>query len=345
MAAYSPPTGARSGKLRLDFNENTIGCSPKVAAFLTEKLSAESLSLYPEYGAARAELAAYFGVNESELLLTNGTDEAIQILINSFVDAKDEVIILQPSYAMYRFYAELAGARVRALPYRAGSLEFPLEELLEMMGDETHAVLISNPNNPTGTMLDLDAIERILERAPSSAVLIDEAYYEFCGVTALPLLGRFHNLFVSRTFSKAHGMAGMRIGCLFSDEQNMAFVRKAQSPYSVNIVAALAARAAIKDPVYLEKYVTEVLSARGLLCDSLTKLGIRFHNSSGNFVLVQLGDRAAEVKERLGAAGILIRDRSHEIPGAVRITLGTEAQVKRLLVELERVWTKPAPAL
>jgi histidinol-phosphate aminotransferase len=338
MAAYAPPTGGRAGKLRLDFNENTVGCSPTVTAFLREKLSDESLSIYPEYAAARAELAAHFQVNESQLLLTNGTDEAIQILINTYVNAGDEVIVLQPSYAMYRFYAEVAGAHIRELQYRPGTLEFPLEELLEMITERTRAILISNPNNPTGTAVDLNAIEQIAKRAPVSAILVDEAYYEFCKVTALPLLTRFPNLFVTRTFSKAHGMAGMRIGCLFSDERNLAFVHKAQSPYSVNIMAALAARAAVSDPAYLEHYVSEVLAARDVLCKGLTTLGIRYYGSAGNFILIQFGERAAEVKEALDAAGVLVRDRSHEIPGAVRVTVGTRVQVERFLSELKRIW-------
>ena len=119
MAPYSPPTGGRAGKLRLDFNENTVGCSPRVIDFLREKLTAEALPVYPEYVEAMGELAAFFGVATEEFLLTNGTDEAIQVLINTYVDDGDEVLLLHPSYAMYRFYAELAGGEVRELSYHA----------------------------------------------------------------------------------------------------------------------------------------------------------------------------------------------------------------------------------
>ena len=115
MAPYSPPTGGRAGKLRLDFNENTVGCSPQVIEFLREKLTADALPVYPEYAEAMRELAAFFGVAVDEFLLTNGTDEAIQVLINTYVDDGDDVLLLRPSYAMYRFYAELAGADVREL--------------------------------------------------------------------------------------------------------------------------------------------------------------------------------------------------------------------------------------
>jgi histidinol-phosphate aminotransferase len=338
MAPYSPPTGGRADKLRLDFNENTVGCSPKVVEFLKSRLSEGKLAVYPEYSEAKRELAAHFGVAESEMVLTNGTDEAIQVLINTYVDDNDEVIILQPSYAMYKFYAELAGASIREVRYRDGSLAFPLEELLEQIRPETRAVLISNPNNPTGTGVSLEGIKRILERASDAAVLIDEAYYEFFDTTALRLLGEYPNLFVSRTFSKVYGMASMRLGCLFSGAQNIAFAHKAQSPYSVNMLAALAARVAIRDSKYIANYVAEVLAARALLYAGLEKLGIPYYRSEGNFVLVRFGVRATEVRDKLGAAGVLVRDRSHDLTGCVRVTVGTMEQMERFLSELERLW-------
>ncbi|MFN2476298.1 MAG: histidinol-phosphate transaminase [Chthoniobacterales bacterium] len=338
MRPYAPPTGGRADKLRLDFNENTVGCSPKVAEFLRTHVSDGLLSVYPEYTDAKRDLAKYFDVRESEMLLTNGTDEAIQVLINTFVDDEEQVIILQPSYAMYRFYAELAGATIREVNYRAESLQFPLEELLEAITAQTRAILISNPNNPTGTAVQLDGIRTILAAAPHCAVLIDEAYFEFFGTTALPLISDVPNLFVSRTFSKTYGMASMRLGCLFSDAPNVAMMRKAQSPYSVNMLAALAARVAITDRDYISRYVSEVLAARESLYAGLERLGIPFYRSEGNFALVRFGSRAAEVREQLNEAGLLVRDRSHELPGCVRVTVGTREQTTRFLRELERVW-------
>jgi len=338
MAPYSPPTAGRAGKLRLDFNENTCGCSPRVIEFLREQLSAEQLTIYPEYGQTRAELAAFFGVEPEELLLTNGTDEAIQVIINTYVDDGDEVILERPSYAMYRFYAQVAGAALREIDYRPGTLEFPLEELLETIGPSTRAVLIANPNNPTGTAVSLEGIQQILRQASNAAVLIDEAYFEFCGITALGMLSRYSNLFVSRTFSKVYGMAAMRLGCLFSRPENIAFLHKAQSPYSVNTVAALAARAAIRDPAYVESYVAEALAAREWLYQELDRLKIPYFRSQGNFVLVRIGDRALEIRDRLRETGVLVRDRSYEIAGCVRVTVGTREQVRAFLSKLEEIW-------
>ncbi|HWF08797.1 MAG TPA: histidinol-phosphate transaminase [Bryobacteraceae bacterium] len=338
MAPYSPPSAGRANKLRLDFNENTTGCSERVIEALTRYLRTDALTIYPEYTTVKPKLAAHFGVKPDQLLLTNGTDEAIQVLVNTYVDDNDEVIILRPSYAMYRFYSEVAGARIKEVDYRPETLAFPLDELLNAITPGTRAILISNPNNPTGTAAGVASIEQILARAPQAAVLIDEAYYEFCGITALPLLNDHPNLFVSRTFSKVYGMAAMRVGCLFSQAGNVAYLHKAQSPYSVNMLAALAAEAAVEDSEFVANYVAEALRARDLLRAGLEKLGIKQAASSANFILGYFGDRAIEVRDALRDKAILVRDRSYEIPGGVRITAGTCAQARAVLDELEKIW-------
>lgn len=340
MAPYSPPSAGRDGKLRLDFNENTVGCSPAVVEFLREHLTATHFSIYPEYADAMCELSAFFGAGENEFTLTNGTDEAIQVLVNTFVDDGDDLIVLKPSYAMYRFYAEVAGASVREIEYRAGTLAFPMDELLAAITPSTRAVLIANPNNPTGTAVDLEGIRKLLEAAAGAAVLIDEAYFEFSEITALPWIRDYSNLFVSRTFSKAYGMAAMRCGCLFSGADNVAWLKKAQSPYSVNGMAALAARAAIRDRAYVDAYVDEVLAARAQAYEGLHKLGIKTFPSEANFILFRAGDRAIQIRDALRERGVLVRDRSYEIPGCVRVTIGTRAQIERFLEEMGKLWIR-----
>lgn len=338
MAPYSPPSGGRADKLRLDFNENTIGASPRVVEALKRALSGDLLSMYPEYVEARPRLARHFGVDERELLLTNGTDEAIQVLVNTYVDDENDVLILKPSYAMYRFYSELAGGAIREIEYRRDDLSFPLEELLMAVRPDTRMILIANPNNPTGTGLPLDGVVRILERAPNAAVLIDEAYFEFCGLTALPWIQKYPNLFVSRTFSKVYGMAAMRIGCLFSAPENVAWMHKAQSPYSVNTLAVIAAAAAVEDQDYVASYTREVLAARDDIQAGLAILGIKAYPSMANFVLFEAGARAIEIRDKLREAGVLVRDRSYEIAGCIRVTCGTREHAARFLKELSQVW-------
>ena len=338
MAPYSPPSSGREGKLRLDFNENTVGCSPRVVEFLRRKLNEEQLTVYPEYEATRAALSTYFQVPESQFLISNGTDEAIQVLINTYVDNHDDVIVLHPSYAMYRFYAEVAGADVREISYHKEDLGFPLNELIRKIRPKTRAILISNPNNPTGTGIGIGEVVRILEAAPQAAVLIDEAYYEFCGVTALRLIEQYPNLFVSRTFSKAFGMAALRVGCLFSQAGNVKYLHKAQSPYSVNMLAALAVREAVEDRAYVDEYTRNALAARDLLYAGFDRRGIRYWRSQANFVLFEAGKRAIPVRDALRQRGVLVRDRSYELAGTVRVTAGTPAQVERFFAALDEVW-------
>ena len=338
MAPYHPPTGGRRSKLRLDFNENTVGASPHVIEFIQRYLTGADLSIYPEYDHALEDLSSHFAVNPDELTLTNGTDEAIHLLINTYVNPGDQVLLFRPAYAMYKFYSQLAGAAIAEVEYAPGTLAFPLAELLDRITPDTRAILIGNPNNPTGTGTGVDAIAQILEKASHAAVFIDEAYYEFSGVTVLPLISEWPNLFVSRTFSKTYGMAAMRFGCLFSRPENMDFVRKAQSPYSVNALAAMAARIAVQDQAFVEDYVLEVLAARELLYVGLEQLDIPYIKSMANFVLFQAGDRAIKIRDELRSRGVLVRDRSYEIPGAVRVTVGTRDQVSKFLKELEQIW-------
>ncbi|HTS24713.1 MAG TPA: histidinol-phosphate transaminase [Bryobacteraceae bacterium] len=339
MDPYSPPTAGRAGKLRLDFNENTVGCSPRVIAALKEQLDSAALSVYPEYGQAKQTIAHYFHVRPEQFVFTNGTDEAIQVFINTYVDDGQEVLLLKPAYAMYRFYAEVAGAKIREIEHQEPGLEFPLQALLDAITPETRAVILANPNNPTGTGVSLLGIERILHRARKAVVMVDEAYYEFSGVTALTEIERVPNLFVCRTFSKIFGMAAMRLGCLFSHQANVARLHKAQSPYSVNSLAIMAAEAAVQDTAFIQNYVAEVLAARELLCVGLEKLGIRYIPSSANFVLGYFGKRAIPVRDALRERGILVRDRSYQAPGCVRMTVGTREQTRRLLAALEEIWT------
>ncbi|HUI53363.1 MAG TPA: histidinol-phosphate transaminase [Bryobacteraceae bacterium] len=340
MAPYVPPTAGRAGKLRLDFNENTVGCSPCVTAAIQRYVAGDALAVYPEYAGAKEAIARYFQVKPEQFLFTNGTDEAIQVFLNTYVDDGQEVVLLKPSYAMYRFYAEVAGARIREVEYPRPGMEFPLQALLDAVTPETRAVLVANPNNPTGTGVSPAGIERILRRARKAAVLVDEAYYEFSGVTVLREIEHLPNLFVSRTFSKAFGMAALRLGCLFSHEANIAFLHKAQSPYSVNALAVAAAHAAVEDTGWVRDYVAEVLAARELLCAGLEKLGIAYVPSSANFVLGHFGVRALEVRDALRGGGILVRDRSYEAPGCVRITVGTREQTSKLLAAIEEIWRR-----
>jgi len=337
MRPYHPPLEGRTNKLRLDFNENPIGCSPAVRRALA-KLSAASISAYPEQETARRKAARYFGVRPEELLLTNGTDEALSLVVNTFVESGDRVLFVEPTYAMYRFYSELAGARVIAPRYDA-EMRFPWNDVLAELRKSPRVFFLPNPNSPTGNLLSQGELQRILKAARRTMVVIDEAYFEFSGVTVIPWIRRHKNLIVTRTFSKTAGMAGLRLGCIFANPELAATMRKAQSPYPVNVAALAAAEAAMRDRGFLARTVREVRRGRRTLEHGLARLGVKSFPSAGNFLLVHFGARSKQIVAALERKGILIRDRSSDFGGEgyVRITLGTLAQTGRLLRELENI--------
>lgn len=337
MRPYNPPLEGRTNKLRLDFNENPFGCSPAVRRALA-KLSAASISAYPEQETVRRKAARHFGVRPEELLLTNGTDEALSLIVNTFVEASDTALLVEPTYAMYRFYSELAGARIAAPRYDA-EMCFTWNNVLAELGKAPRVFFLPNPNSPTGNLLSKPELERILRAAPRTMVVIDEAYFEFSGITVIPWIRRYENLIVTRTFSKTCGLAGLRLGCIFTNRELAATMRKAQSPYPVNAAALVAAEAAMADRVFIARTVREVKRSRVEFARGMAKLGVKCFPSAGNFVLAYFGDRAKRIVAALARKGILVRDRSSDFGGEgyVRVTLGTVAQTRRLLRELKAI--------
>jgi len=333
LPSYHPPLAGRDG-LRLDFNENTVGCSLRVLERL-RRLGAEELARYPEREPLEAAVAGALGVAAPELLLTNGVDEAIHLLCETYLEPGNEALIVVPTYSMYRIYVMAAGAKVTSIP--AGKdFVFPGDEVCRRITPRTRLVAIANPNNPTGTVAAAEGLRRIAQAATGAAVLVDEAYFEFYGQSMLPTRNEFPNLFVARTFSKAYGMAGLRVGALMGDAEQMRVVRRVSSPYNVNAVALACLPEALSDQNYIRAYVNEVRESRARLEQVLDSMGIQFWPSQANFVLARVG-AAAPFVEHMRRRGILVRDRSgdHGCEGCVRITLGPRAHADRLLTALQ----------
>src|SRR6202140_1033422 len=231
LPSYHPPLAGRNG-LRLDFNENTVGCSPRVLECL-RRLGPEQLARYPERGPVEATVAEFLGIAAPELLLTNGVDEAIHLLCETYLEAGDEALIVVPTYSMYRIYAMAAGAKLVSVPPGKEFL-YPTDEVCNRISPRTRLIAVANPNNPTGTVAPREDLLRIARSAPNAAVLVDEAYFEFYGQSMLAGRNENANLFVARTFSKAYGMAGLRVGVLVGYAEQMRAVRRGSSPYNVN---------------------------------------------------------------------------------------------------------------
>lgn len=336
LPTYHPPLGGRQG-LRLDFNENTVGCSPRVLAHLRE-LTSEELARYPEREPVEAVVAGHFGVEPRELLLTNGVDEAIHLLCETFLEPGDEVLIVVPTFAMYEISAAATGAQVIAVP--AGeNFCFPTSGLLARVTPRTRLIAVANPNNPTGAVAEPADLLEIARQAPHAAILVDEAYFEFYGQTVLRQFRSLPNLFVARTFSKAYGMAGFRIGTLVGAATHMAMVRRVSSPYNVNGVALACLPTALADDNYIQQYVEQVREGRARLQEEFHNCGIPFWPSEANFVLARFGALKAAFIQGMRARGILVRDRSRDYgcEGCVRITIGTAEHTSGLLAALRQV--------
>ncbi len=333
--AYQAPGEGRANKMRLDFNENTGGCSRAVLRALA-RLTAKELAMYPEYARTTRRLARHYGVAADELLLTNGGDEALRLFFDTFVDAGSSVVICEPTFPMYRYWGEIAGAKIRALRY-GREMEFPLEGVMRALAEEPRVVFVCNPNNPTGTLVRPEEIEAILRAARRTAVVIDEAYAEFAGVTVVSWIRKYRQLFVARTFSKTAGLAGLRLGAVIGCAESVAMVRRAAGPFPVNVAALAAAEAAVEDGETMRRYVGEVVRLRGWLEKELKKMEVRTYPSAGNFLLADFGARGPGLFRRLERRGILVRERSKDLgPGYARITIGTRAEIRNLVREIQQ---------
>jgi len=329
MDEYKPPLEGRRGLLRLDFNENTVGPSPRVLEAL-KNMTDEDLAAYPEYSKFKKKLAAYLEVDVSNLVLTNATDEAISVVMQTYIDPGDEVIVPVPTFAMFRFYAQVAGAKITEVLYK-NDLGFPAKKVLNKITKKTKLVILCNPNNPTGTSIDRKDIIKILEKG--CIVLIDEAYSQFSEETSIDLIEKYPNLIVIQTFSKAFGLGGLRLGYIVSNTEIIKDISRAASPYSVNTAAITCATAALDDKRYMEWYKNDVMDGKKYVYNAFKKLRIKTYPTNGNFFIAKFGSKNKEIVDGLRERGILIRDRSSYplLSGCSRITIGTKKQMQQLV--------------
>ncbi|MDE3155871.1 MAG: histidinol-phosphate aminotransferase family protein [Acidobacteriota bacterium] len=329
--------------LRLHQNENTGGCSPKVVEALAN-MPRDRVGFYPAYKAMEAAAAKYFGVDQDHLVLTNGLDEGIMALSVACLRPKPggpvpEAVIPEPTFEIYNVDTDVAGGREVTVP-PAPDFAFPLDAVLAAITPATRVAFLTNPNNPTGQMLSKADVKAVAKAVPPEAIVfLDEAYAEFAGETFIPELPQFPNVIVGRTFSKAFGLAGLRVGALIGDPDRLAPIVRAIPVYSVSVAAATALPAALEDGAYLDDYLRQVKESKALLYKACDTLGLTYWKSGGNFVLVRIGDRSKDVIAALAAKKIYIRDRSNDAgcAGCVRIATGQVAHTQQLIAALEEV--------
>ena len=341
--------------LRLHLNENTGGCSEKVVAAV-RAFDGPALALYPDFRDAILETAAFLGVDPDRMVLTNGLDEGILLASIAYlghrtpealvtlgaplttVSGAAEVLVAKPAFEPYIHGAHSLGARVVAVP--AGKdFAFPLDEMLRAITPNTRIIYVNNPNNPSGRPIPKDAIRTIAREAGHALVFVDEAYHDFLGENFLDEAAAYPNVLVGRTFSKAFGLAGMRVGVMIASPDILAPIRRCMPLFNLNVVAVAALRAAIGDPSFRTWYLAQANESKALVYAACERAGLAYWKSAANFVLIDGGSRARAIIDGMIARGVLVRDRTRDpaTPTCFRLTAGVVEHTSRAVETMEAV--------
>jgi histidinol-phosphate aminotransferase len=340
---YTRPSPT-AGRLRLHLNENSAGCS-QAALDAVRALSAQDIACYPDYDDVIAAVADTLAVPAESVLLTNGLDEAILATTAAAFRRRDgsipEAVGVSPAFEMYEIVVDGLGGRMRLLPLDA-DFGWTASALAALCNESTRIVFVTNPHNPSGATVSRARLLDLAARVAPATLFVDEAYADFTGETLVDasLLRSYPHVIVGRTFSKAYGLAGLRIGALIAAPETLAPVRKVVPPFSVNSVAVAALAAALGDRSHVTSYIEESRESRRMLADACARIGLRTHAASANFMLVDAGALAQPLVNALAARGIIVRDKSTApgCTGCIRMTAGRIADTSRLIAAMEDAW-------
>lgn len=339
--------------VKLASNENPLGASPAARAALAE--ADVDLALYPDGSAhaLRGALAAHCGCAPDMITMGNGSNDVLELIAQAFLGPGREAVFSEHAFAVYPIVTQATGATARVVPALGPQSDMPfgndLEAMAEAVGEETSVVFLANPNNPTGTWVLEAPLLAFLESVPPSVlVVLDEAYTEYVTESGFPdglrLLSRFPNLVVTRTFSKIHGLAGLRVGYGVSSPQIADLLNRVRQPFNVNSLALLAAQAALGDTTFVARSRDSNLAGLKQLKTGLSELGLSTIPSVANFITVDVSRPAGPVYEALLREGVIVRPvGNYGLPNHLRITVGTQAQNARVLAALKRVLDQPRP--
>ncbi len=326
--------------IKLASNENPLGAGPRARAAIEASIT--EISRYPDGNgfALKRALAAELDVPPAALTLGNGSNDVLELIVRAFVTVQHEVIFSQHAFAVYALATQAVGAKAVVTP--ACQWGHDLDAMTAAVNERTRVMFVANPNNPTGTWSRASELERLAEATPDHVLLVvDEAYYDYVGEADYPScvdwVARFPNLIVTRTFSKVHGLAGLRVGFAVSDPAVAEILNRVRQPFNVNGVAMAAATAALDDRGHVARSVAHNRAELTCLKAGFDRLGLDYIPSVGNFVCVDVGPRAAEIYSILLKQGIIVRPvEAYGMPTHLRVTAGLEAENSRFLDELER---------
>lgn len=327
--------------IKLASNENPFGAGKKALAEIQQALP--DLGLYPDGSGfhLKQALAKKYGLNAEQITLGNGSNEILELVARAFLTPGLEVIFSQHAFAVYPIVTQAIGATAVVTP--ALDYGHDLKAMLDSVTDKTRLVFIANPNNPTGTLLTQSSLESFIAALPDTVLcVLDEAYFEFVDssepVNSVDWLKNYPNLIITRTFSKAYGLAGLRIGYSLSSPACSDILNRVREPFNNNSLALVAATAALSDDEHLQKTISNNTLGMKQLTDGFKNLGLQWIPSAGNFVAVHLQQSGLEVYEALLKKGVIVRPiGNYEMPGHLRISIGTQAENEIFLQALTEV--------
>jgi histidinol-phosphate aminotransferase len=324
--------------IKLASNENPLGPGKRALAAIQAALP--TLALYPDGSGfeLKQALAKKYAVDASQITLGNGSNEILELVARAFLTPELEVVLSQHAFAVYPIVTQAVGAI--AVVVSALNYGHDLDAMLQAMTEKTRLVFIANPNNPTGTLLSQASLERFISRLPDTCVcVLDEAYFEFVShveaINSIDWLKKFPNLLITRTFSKAYGLAGLRMGFGLSSPQLADILNRVRQPFNNNTLALVAAEAALTDDEHLQETINVNVLGMQQLIDGFKKLGLEWIPSAGNFVLVDLKQAGQPIYEALLRKGVIVRPvGNYELPNHLRISIGTAAENQLFLQAL-----------
>jgi histidinol-phosphate aminotransferase len=330
--------------IKMASNENPLGASP--LGIQAIKDNAGKVNMYPDGGCyyLKQDLAEHLGVKPENLILGNGSNEVLQIIADTYIKPEDEVIYAEQSFVVYTLATLVVGATAATVPLK--DYTHDLEAMADKINDKTKVIFIANPNNPTGTMIASDQVEKFMEKVPDDVIVVfDEAYYEYVERDDFPQTLKYvHDgraVITLRTFSKIYGLAGLRIGYGISAPDIIEVLNKVRQPFNVNLISQAAARASLKDKDHVTKSVNVNREGKKYLYEELGRLDLDYVPSEANFILVHLDRPGAEVMEKLLREGVIVRPMTgYKFPDSIRVTIGTMEHNKRFIASLEKVLTE-----
>ncbi|HOY66375.1 MAG TPA: histidinol-phosphate transaminase [Candidatus Ozemobacteraceae bacterium] len=337
---------SRKGYLRLEMNECPDGLPADFVESCLREITPEFLATYPEYDELMALISRHEGlVSSGQIFLSNGSDSAIKHVFEAFVAPGDSILLANPCFAMYPVYAQLYQAKLIGVEYQP-DLAFPTEAFLERMGKDVRLAVVVNPNNPCGSHVPSEALLQILTKAAQNGtlVIVDEAYHYFFPETAIPLIAKFPNLLVTRTFSKLCALAAARIGFAAGHPDIVGALRKVRPTYDVNGIGVLLAKRFLEQPDLIRKALLGVQQGRDWLASRLREKEIPFRTTDANFLLIDAGDRVTRIMQALRNEKVLVGGGFPYpfLKNYIRVSIAHKATMQAFWNIFERVWDEHA---